>query len=133
RPVSTSFIADSFQQGASHVRRRLGGLWRRGGPAGAGSARRLTDPRFRQRVEEYLSSDAFPSEVFDRGLIRRTLQRHFEGGDGLANAVSTLLTVAEGSRLFIEQRPEEPPAEVEPYLGPVAATGISHSGSQGDQ
>jgi hypothetical protein len=72
-----------------------------------------------------LGADSFLGDVFDRGQVADLLEGHFRGNQNWTYAVSALLTVAEGTRLFADGGPPESvPEETEPRLSaevPAAA------------
>ena len=134
RPVPTSFVADVARQGGTFLRKRLGRQVRRAGSllsrskhhaAARPAPSPLTDLRLHHRAEQYLGGDGFLGDVFDRGQVADLLEGHFRGNQNRTYAVSALLTVAEGIRLFADGGPPESvPEETEPRLSagvPAAA------------
>jgi asparagine synthetase B (glutamine-hydrolysing) len=118
RPVPTSFTADVARQGATYLRKRMGRLVPGRRPAHASPApRMLTDPRLRMRIEQYLASGSALAGAFDRQRVRAMLDEHFGSGPAAVYEVSSLLTLAEATRVFIDSPLAAPPAEAEPDLG----------------
>ena len=85
------------------------------GPAAADANRAV--PRFRLAL----------AGEFDRQRVRHMLDEHFGSGPAAVYEVSSLLTLAEATRVFIDSPLATPPAEAEPDLGPapVATPGAS--------
>ncbi len=121
RPVAAGSLFDLFQRGSDVMWKRLRRRLAKKAPKrGSNTSTDLADPRLRDRIEEYLDSDAFLSEALDAGLIRDLLDRHFDRGERQVYAVAMLLTLAEGTRLFVERPLDGPPEEVMPDLGQAA-------------
>jgi asparagine synthase (glutamine-hydrolysing) len=122
RPVPTSFLCDVARQGSMFALRRLRRLTGRKRSAGKAHApgRRRRYLHLERMITDRLADDRLPAEVFDLESVGLVLEEHFSGG-GFTHEVACLLTLAEGSRLFIEQQLDSPPSEVEPLLTPTGA------------
>jgi len=119
KPLTGNFARGALQVARMAAGKRLRRLLRGSSPpqAHASPLRQLRDPGLRRIVERFLESDAFPGDVLDRDGVRDVLRRHFDTDGGQHVAMVRLLTLAETSRLFIEQNVDEPPEEVQPQLG----------------
>jgi asparagine synthetase B (glutamine-hydrolysing) len=122
RRIPTSLTSDLLLQGGQFARRRVARRFR----AGSAVPRSvLTDPRLRMRLDQYLSSDEFPHQVFDAERVRGVVSLHFEGREDSTMLISDLLTVAEATRLFVAHGVNAPPPEVQPGLDPAPSEMVS--------
>ena len=118
RPIPTSWVRDMARQSALFGARRVRRILRARQPKRQNrpGSWNLAEPGLRDRVERYMDSDAFLPEIFDRQSLRDMVERHFDRGEDFTAPMAALLTLAEGVRLFIEQTPDSPPADVRPQL-----------------
>jgi asparagine synthase (glutamine-hydrolysing) len=115
RPIPSSTwkdIAGEVWRGAFVISNRI---WHRFSRPAKRDAR-MADSRLRSKIERYCHSDAFCSNVLDGTKVKALLSDHFDGQGGCPMEVALLATLAEGSRLFVENQFSSPPEDAEPVL-----------------
>lgn len=75
----------------------------------------LRSAGLRAVIRDYLASDLFPSQVFDRKAVAAVVTSHFDGGDRNLEEVGVLLTLASAAQVLAGNL-RTVPTEVQPDL-----------------
>jgi hypothetical protein len=116
RVIDHNFTVRMGKLGWDHFRRKAMRRLRRGAPTGPPKVNLLQGPRFRTLADEYLESAAFPDALFDKGYLRNVIAEHFDEANCHDEVIGVLLTLAAGSRLFLEKPVRRCPDEATPVL-----------------